>query len=233
MTPFQERLITFGPLAIGLTIAFALTYPTFTESQREHDEVTAKKMEYEGIMARAADRDRLSKIKTTLQSDIDTLRKTIPRAPYLDLLMLDVEHMANESKVDIIGLEAPEKANSNTPETNDVEEIMKARTEAAAVATVTRPSIVVKKEEPKANSNPFGIKQLTRRLYITGDYDNLIAFMHRLEAYQRIISMKNLALAIVSDQDPNSTKNTAAEKAQKLKLNKPVMTFLLNVYYLP
>jgi hypothetical protein len=57
--------------------------------------------------------------------------------------------------------------------------------------------------------------------------------MHRLEAYQRIISMKNLALAIVSDQDPNSTKNTAAEKAQKLKLNKPVMTFLLNVYYLP
>jgi len=232
MTPFQERILTFGPMAIVLTIAVAFTFPAYNESQTEHNEVNAKKLEYEGIMAKAADRDRLSKVRNTLQTDIDTLRKTIPRAPYLDLLMLDVEHMATDSKVDIIGLEAPEKVSSNQPETNDVEEIMKARTEAAAVATAIKPpSTVVKKEEPKAN--PFGIKQLTRRLYITGDYDNLIAFMRRLEAYQRIISMKNLTIAIMSDQDPNSTKTAAGDKAQKLKLNKPVMTFLLNVYYLP
>lgn len=234
MTPFQKRALTFGPLAVGLTLALSLTYPSFTDSQREHEELAAKKQELQTILGRAADRDRLDKIKNNLQADIDALRKTIPKAPYLDLLMLDVEHMAQESKVDIIGLEQQEKQSGNQPESNDLEEIMKARNEAAAMAATTRkiqPPTPVKKEE--AAPNPFGIKQLTRRLYITGDYDNLIAFMRRLEAYQRIIAMKNLTVAIATENDANTTKNAAGERAQKLKLTKPVMTFLLNVYYLP
>lgn len=231
---FRQRVLTFGPIAVGLTIAMSLTYPAYTDWQREHEELNGKKLEYQSVMARAADKDRLDKIKNGLESDIDNLRKAIPRAPYLDLLMLDVEHMASESQVDLIGLETPEKSNTgNKPESDDVEEIMKARTEIGAVAAVTKPASVKKEEPVKAPTNPFGIKQLTRRLFITGDYDNMITFMRKLEAYQRIIAMKNLSIAVTADQEPSSNRSAAGEKAQKLKLTKPVMTFLLNVYYLP
>ncbi|HNG22313.1 MAG TPA: hypothetical protein PLI59_24190, partial [Candidatus Obscuribacter sp.] len=63
-------------------------------------------------------------------------------------------------------------------------------------------------------------------------YNSLIDFMKRMEAYQRVLSVNSLSIALASS--PNGqNKSAAGEKAQKLKLSQPVLSFMLNIYYLP
>ena len=236
MTPFQRNLLAFGPLTLGATILCAMTWPAYLDSEREHADLTTKKKEYQEITLKAAERDRLDNLKRSLEGDINSLRNAVPKAPYLDLLVLDLERMASESKVNILALEQPEKASGNT-ETNDLEELMKPSKGAGqakvlppikpfgAGAAATNGKVV---EAP----NPLGLKQVTKRLFITGEYQDLITFVKHLETYQRVISLKDLSVAIAAS-DNTQSKNAAGERAQKLKSAKPVMSFLLNVYYLP
>jgi Tfp pilus assembly protein PilO len=97
---------------------------------------------------------------------------------------------------------------------------------------LSRPPQPASNAKPAEAPNPLGLKQVTKRLFVTGEYQDLIAFVKHLETYQRVISLKDLSVAIAAS-DNTASKNAAAERAQKLKLTKPVMSFLLNVYYLP
>lgn len=236
MTPFQRNVLTFGPLTLGATILCAMTYPAYLDSEREHTDLAAKKKEYQEITQKMSERDRLDNLKRTLEGDINSLRNSVPKAPYLDLLMLDLERMASESKVNILALEQPEKA-SGPSETNDLEELMKPiKPNQSKVLPQLKPFVAptptASNAKPAEAPNPLGLKQVTKRLFVTGEYQDLIAFVKHLETYQRVISLKDLSVAIAAG-DNTASKNAAAERAQKLKLTKPVMSFLLNVYYLP
>ncbi|CAN5529666.1 hypothetical protein BH11CYA1_BH11CYA1_06050 [soil metagenome] len=236
MTPFQRNLFAFGPLTLGATILCAMTYPAYLDSEREHADLAAKKKECLEITLKSAERDRLDNLKHSLEGDINSLRNAVPKAPYLDLLVLDLERMASESKVNILSLEQPEKASGNS-ETNDLEEMMKPSKAAgqSKILPQVKPFI---SPAPMANGkvveapNPLGLKQVTKRLFVSGEYQDLIAFVKHLETYQRVISLKDLSVAIAAS-DNTQSKNAAGERAQKLKSVKPVMSFLLNVYYLP
>ena len=122
-------------------------------------------------------------------------------------------------------------------ETNDLEELMKPiRPNQSKVLPQLKPFVAptptASNAKPAEAPNPLGLKQVTKRLFVTGEYQDLIAFVKHLETYQRVISLKDLSVAIAAG-DNTASKNAAAERAQKLKLAKPVMSFLLNVYYLP
>ncbi|MFA6209363.1 MAG: hypothetical protein WCT03_03025 [Candidatus Obscuribacterales bacterium] len=236
MTPFQRNVLAFGPLTLGATILCAMTYPAYLDSEREHTDLATKKTEYQEITLKMAERDRLDNLKRSLEGDINSLRNAVPKAPYLDLLVLDLERMASQSKVNILALEQPEKA-SGPNETNDLEELMKPSKTAgqSKILPQIKPFVqptAVNGAKPVEAPNPLGLKQVTKRLFVTGEYQDLIAFVKHLETYQRVISLKDLSVATAAN-DSTASKNAAAERAQKLKLAKPVMSFLLNVYYLP
>jgi Tfp pilus assembly protein PilO len=233
MTPSQRNILVFGPLALGLTVAFALTYPAYLDSEREHGELATKKKEYQEIALKVSERDRLDSLKHALESDINSLRNAVPKAPYVDLLMLDLERMATESKVNILALEQPDK--QNQAESNDLEELMiKGKDKLAKIPPVIRPLAATATGAKAAEApNQLGLKQVTKRLFITGEYKDMIAFVKHLETYQRVLTLKELTVATANASDNPTAKNAAFERAQKLKLNTPVMSFILNVYYLP
>ncbi len=237
MTRFQRNAMVFGSLALGLTVFGALTYPAYLDAEREQTELTTKRREYQTIVVKMAERDRLGNLKRGLESDINSLRNAVPKAPYLDLLMLDLERMAKESNVQILGLEQPAKENG-AAESNDLEDMMLS---GGKTAPAIKPLPVFR--APPGNAakaaeapNPLGLKQISKRLFVSGEYQNIIAFVKHLESYQRVISLKDLSVAIAATDNSASnsaTKTAAGERAQKLKLDRPVMSFLLNVYYLP
>ncbi len=233
MTTFQRNAMVFGPFALGVTVLGALTYPAYLDAEREQAELTTKKKEYQTIVLKMAERDRLGHLKRGLESDINSLRNAVPKAPYLDLLMLDLERMARESKVQILALEQPAKENSPS-ENSDLEDLVtkdgKTPIKPLPVFRPTAGNTTTKAGE--APANPLGLKQVSKRLFVSGEYQDIIAFVKHLEAYQRVISLKDLSVAIAAT-DSTATKNAAGERAQKLKLDRPVMSFLLNVYYLP
>jgi len=244
MTPFQRNLAVFGTLAIALAVLGAMTYPAYTDSDREHNELNAKRKEFQAISLKVNERDRLDSLKRGLEGDINSLRNAVPKAPYVDLLMLDLERMASESNVQILAMELPAKENGKDSSDGDLEDLtakdkegkpmvkpafLHPGTTGSGISTTSSGTGGKPGEAP----NPLGLKQVSKRLFISGDYQNLIAFVKHLETYQRVISLKDLSVAIASGIDSAATKTAAGERAQKLKLDRPVMSFLLNVYYLP
>jgi hypothetical protein len=102
-----------------------MTYPAYLDSEREHTDLAAKKKEYQEITQKMSERDRLDNLKRTLEGDINSLRNSVPKAPYLDLLMLDLERMAGESKVNILALRAARRKRADQAKLDDLEEMLR------------------------------------------------------------------------------------------------------------
>lgn len=231
MNSRTRLIIVLGPLLISLTAAFALVYPTFLEWQAAKEELGKQETELRDLQGKLAEKAGLDSSHKTLEADINGLRNEVPRAPYLDLLMLDLERMANAAGVDIISVEKlEEKSNAAAADGADLETLNSAGVLVKDNKLLDKNKVEKDKKEAAANS--MGVKQITRRLYLTGNYSDLISFMKRLESYQRVLSVKELDVAIAARPDGQS-QSPATQKAQKLKLNQPVLSFLLNVYYLP
>ncbi len=86
------------------------------------------------------------------------------------------------------------------------------------------------KEKPKEVLTPeqeAGLNTLLVECKVTGDYPSFVELMKKLEAYQRVISVNGIGIAL--PEVPDSDK-----KKQKIELNKNLaITFLLTTYYLP
>jgi hypothetical protein len=55
--------------------------------------------------------------------------------------------------------------------------------------------------------------------------------MRKLENYQRVIGINNVSVALPSAD--NELKAQAADKANRLKVTQPMMSFVMTIYYLP
>jgi hypothetical protein len=241
MNERTRLLLVLAPILISGTAAFSMNYPAYLDSQRLHEELKQKEDELKSLQDKLAERASVDQSHKTLESEIQNLRNEIPQAPYLDLLMLDVQRMADAADIDIIAVEKPDERNSGGTETSvdaaDLEVLEAGLNKNQAgkniALNLNKNTNQNKQIEPKAEErNSMGVKQMTRRLYLTGDYGKLIQFMKRLESYQRVLSVNQLSVAMAGGPGLQN-KSPAGERAQKLKLKQPVMSFLLNIYYLP
>lgn len=80
----------------------------------------------------------------------------------------------------------------------------------------------------------YRLKRLIKQVYVSGDYNGMVTLMRRLEGYQRTVGVDEISIAINSKESGESSEHSpASERAQQLGLAKPVMAFLLTLYYLP
>lgn len=241
MNERTRLLLVLAPILISGTAAFSMNYPAYLDSQRLHEELKQKEDELKSLQDKLAERASVDQSHKTLESEIQSLRNEIPKAPYLDLLMLDVQRMADAADIDIIAVEKPDERNSggveNSVDAADLEVLEagmgKNQQNKNLNQSPNQNNSQNKPGEAKTGEgNSIGVKQMTRRLYLTGDYGKLIQFMKRLESYQRVLSVNQLSVAMTGGPGLQN-KSPAGERAQKLKLKQPVMSFLLNIYYLP
>jgi len=236
MTPRNRLLLVALPLLFSTTAAFALTYPAVLDYQREKEELTKQETELADLKGKLVEKNALDNNRRMLQADIDNLRNEVPKAPYLDLLMLDLEKMAEQAQVDIIAVEKPLEVGAAGKVSADMADLetIEAATNKVTAANIAKTMGVAEKPGAKVDppANSLGVKQMTRKLYLTGEYNKLVDFMKHLEAYQRVLAVKNPSIAIASTDGPQ-THSDAGDRAQKMKLKEPVMSFSLNIYYLP
>ncbi|MBA3858102.1 MAG: hypothetical protein C0507_14450 [Cyanobacteria bacterium PR.3.49] len=231
LTRFQYAILA---VLYGLSIAVAamLVYPAITDESAKAVDLAQHRQQKEALDAKLKDRLRVEQEKQTLVSDIASLRNAVPKAANVDLLLIDLERLASQANVDLIGFENPgaEDVKESHKEMAEMLEDLKgkqakpkAKGEKNAPATANKPADV---------GSELGLKQIDKEVYVTGSYASMVQFIRNIEAYERVMGVSHVVIAVPS-KESRGEQDKASDRAKKLKLTQPVMSFLLSVYYLP
>jgi hypothetical protein len=161
-----------------------------------------------------------------LESQISALRNSVPKSPELDLMMIDMEKMCTTCNVGLVAVE--------TPSADILRELQIVADEKAKLNN-PKPAVNAKNKAPVKPTNVVeeaALKNVVKEVYVTGDYAGLVAFMKMLESYQRIVGVSQVVVAVKSE-DSEGLRNASVERAERLKLKQPLLSFLLTLYYLP
>ena len=230
LTRFQYAAlaIVYGLAAVVLGL---LVYPCITEESAKLVDLAQHRQQKEQLDLKLKDKQRIEREKQTLVSDIASLRNAVPKTPNLDLLLIDLEKLAVQANVDMIGVETPtsEDLKASQKEMGEMLEDIKGGPQKPKVKEV-KPTPVAAK--PADVGSELGLKQIDREVYITGNYASMVQFIRNIEAYERVMGVSHVVIVQPSKEAKGET-DKASDRAKKLKLNQPVMCFLLSVYYLP
>jgi len=231
MTVRTKLLLCVMMFVIVFAIVCSAIYPAYNELQLRSNDLKDKRQENQRYVSKLAARSKAELEQRNLENQILELRKAVPKEPELDLVMLDLENMSKDSNVDLVGVENidPEllarmqTAEKTKPDNNVINPFKPLAQPFAHLAG--KPD--QKKDTAIAEQSAF--KQLTKQVYVTGDYDGFVKMMHKMETYQRVIGFNNILISVPSKE----VRDASAAKAEKLKLKQPLMSFLMTIYYLP
>jgi Tfp pilus assembly protein PilO len=235
-TQYKIAVASIPFLLAGLVLS-SMTYPKYLEDKDKTSELTQKDEQYKQLQLKLQQRVKAESDKKTLETDIETLRGAVPKSPELDLMMIDLEKMCVNSNVHLIAVETPsqELMRQISTSEDEIKELIGEREGKIGLGTATlqksgtTPGAKVEAPPPES-----GLKRLIKQVYVSGDYNGMVGLMKRLESYQRTVGVEEISIAIKTSAGGESNEHSAAsERAQKLGLSKPVMAFLLTLYYLP
>ncbi len=233
MKKTSRIVIAYIPYIFAGAFLFTAVYPIMVEDQSKRTELTHQQNDLQKLKAKLGDRNKVLNEQAHLESDITTLRAAVPKQPDLDILMLDLEKLSKQSGVDLIAMEPPEQKALKELKASEAE--MKSMHEDSdgklSMGSKTLKKATQAPGKADLEPAPAGLKQVVRQVYLTGSYEGIIQFMARLEHYQRVLRVAQVGVSQPSDE--GGANNPAGERAKKLKLHQPVISFIMTVYYLP
>ncbi len=230
--------ISVIPFLLAAAVLSGLTYPKILVDKEKSAELSQKDQQYQQLLAKLQQRVKAEQEKKTLETDIETLRGAVPKSPELDLAMIDLEKMCSDSSIHLLAVETPTQESMHKIATSEdeIKELIGEGKVGLGTRTLQQSTTPATTNGGKAETGAAdsGLKRLIKQVYVTGDYNGMVGLMKRLEGYQRTVGVEEISIAISTKGSSDNTEHTpASERAQKLGLSKPVMAFLLTLYYLP
>jgi Tfp pilus assembly protein PilO len=231
-----KLLLCIGLFVGALLLAYFDVYPTFVEDQAKSEDLKQRQASND-VLVKQLQKKHLAEVeKTRLETDIQLLHGAVPKSPELDLLVLDLEKICNSCDLDLVGVENPEPEVLKQLHASE-EQMQSLIKENGSKLTLGSRSLIkpdnknasLKKTDD--NDKQPALKQLPKTVFVTGSYENFVKLMRKLENYQRVIGIKNVSIAMAGQT--TDIKAPAFDKANKLKVTQPMMSFLMIVYYLP
>lgn len=242
MHPAARMLICALPYLVTVYLLLSVVQPALHEATQKGDELKQLTTQYDEIKGKLVEKEKLQEQQLLLTRDIRKLRSAVPQEPQMDILVLDLERIADISNCDLIGVELPEPNRKDKNSRGIMDSLMEeieGRLPIRPAKTPTPTPQLPKPPgapgtEPPDQNQPAGLENVVKRVYVSGSYPELIAFLKGLEGYQRVVGVRDLIIALPENAEREVTNKTvAAEKAGKYPMDQPVMTFLMSVYYLP
>lgn len=241
MHPAARMLICALPYLVTVYLLLSIVQPTLHDATQKGDELKQLTTQYDEIKGKLVEKEKLQEQQLLLTRDIRKLRSAVPQEPQMDILVLDLERIADISGCDLLGVELPEVNRKDKNSRGIMDSIMEEiegrlpiRPVAKAPAPTPPKALPPPGAEPPDQNQPAGLEHVVKRVYVSGSYPELVAFLKGLEGYQRVVGVRDLIIALPEDDSREVTNKTvAAEKAKKYPMDQPVMTFLMSVYYLP
>ena len=234
-THYKIAISAIPFLLAGLVLS-ALTYPNFLEDQEKSRELSVKEEQYKQLQVKLQQRIKAEQEKKILETDIETLRGAVPKSPELDLMLIDLEKMCEDSKIILLSVETPtqESMRQISSSEDEIKELIGERDGKIGLGTkALQKSGTTAGAKVEESPTDTGLKRLIKQVYVSGDYNGMVGLMKRLESYQRTVAVEEISIAIKSPAGNEGERTPASEHAQKLGLSKPVMAFLMTLYYLP
>lgn len=243
MSNSTQMIIAGLPYVITLFLLLGYISPSLDSANRTKAELTTLTNELDRLAKKVAEKEVLLEQKRVLDKDILRMRSAVPPAPEMDILLMDIERLSDETGTDLIAVEPlsnskKEKGGGENLMDSIMAEVGGRITPPGTTATTApprqkAPALPLGKPEEKLEENPLGIRHIDRRVFVSGTYSQLVSFLKKLEAYQRIVGVSNLVIALPENSERETIKTLASEKGRSLDLSQPVMTFMMSVYYLP
>lgn len=227
------------PILGAILIGSSLIQPAMEEAGLKSTELESVKQEYDILEIKLTQKHKLLAKRKQIHSEIAQLRTYVPDKPDLDLLIIDLEKICSTNQVSLLGIEEYEESKANQKKENLMASLVN---EVGGKMPLAKPQILsrAKKKNNQVSAknkteekDPLGLKHITRRIYISGDYSGLTGVLRNLESYQRIVGIRDLTIALPEEQGKETQKTLASKRGKELGLKKPVMTFLLHIYFLP
>jgi Tfp pilus assembly protein PilO len=234
----MQIIICALPYVLTIFLMVIYVQPAWDMSSRTNSELLTLTSEFNRLEQKVREKEVLIRQRNELDRDIQRMRAAVPAKPDMDILLIDMEQLSTESGTDLIAIE-PATDDKKGKGENFMDSIIaevggKLTPPANKPNTPAKPQQPnVKKQDEPSDQNVLGIKHIERRVYVSGSYSELMTFLKRLEAYQRIVGIRNLIVAMPESNEREMLKTMASEKGRNLDLNQPVMTFLMSIYYLP
>ncbi|MDX2108414.1 MAG: hypothetical protein SFY67_18620 [Candidatus Melainabacteria bacterium] len=234
MSKWTRLLIAASPL-IGAFLIASQIQPLYAEIELLKTDVQNKKQDYSRLEHSLIEKGLLEKKSRTLQEDLAKMKKNLPATDQIDVVLFDMEKMAHETEINLLSVELTDekKKTSDKDSINAVFEEMGKKLPVAQLPNLPGAKATAKTADAKTADaiTDIGLRHTSKRVYLTGNYPELVAFLKKMEDYERVINISDLTLATsaASAQD----KSVAIDKVKKFAGDKPVMTFIMNVYYMP
>lgn len=232
--PLKVLLCLTPYILAGVLIYFGL-YPAFTESFSKASELDTQKSEAEQLRQKLKDKFKAEADRQSLEEQVRLLRSAVPKKPELDLLILDLERLCGQSGLDLVAIEVPESEAIRKLKASE-EEVKDVLAQGEGKLTLGSKTLLkAQKKSLKESTHDEGetmLKQLVKQVYVTGNYGYIVDFMRKLEAHERVLGVSQMTVALPQESNEGE-RDPASERAKKLDLKQPMLSFLLTLYYLP
>jgi len=243
MTRSTQIILAVLPYALTVALLLTMVQPKLTESGQLGEQIKTRTAQLNQLKTKIKAREKLLATQKQLSAELAELRQALPREPEVDLLLLDMEKMNENAGSDFVGLELPEENFKKKGSANFVDSLIAEVEDRIPEGPMKDKAKLVKKPPPKPKQKPdgnkdekeneLGLKRLIRRVFVSGKYESLNLFLKQMKAYKRVVGVKELIVAQPADEDKEVIKTLASDKGKELDLSKPIMTFLMEIYYLP
>ncbi len=233
MSRWTKILMAASPF-IGAFLLAAQIQPLFAEIELLKVDVQNKKADYSRLEHSLIEKGLLEKKSRTLQEDLAKMKKNLPATDQIDVVLFDMDKMAHETGINLLSLElADEKKKTGDKDSIDAvfEEMGKKLPVAQLPLPGAKPAVKTADAKTADAITDIGLRHTSKRVFLTGDYPELVSFLKKMEDYERVINISDLALATSASNSQD--KSVSIEKVKKFAGDKPVMTFIMNVYYMP
>lgn len=250
MSRDMQIFLCVVPYLFAVVIGIAYLPQALQENERLVGELANLKGEYQRLADKLKEKEQLLGEQKKLDKEIQKVRAAVPSTAEMDILLMDLEKLSNQAGTDLIAVEQPTMEKSKEKKGTLMDSILaemgggkslagegsaqkQAQKPANQTAALTTPQKPDANKQAQTENDALGIQNIQRRVFVSGSYHQLVDFIKKLESYQRIVGIQDLIVAAPPDKEMEANKTVASDKAQSLELKRPVMTFVMNVYYLP
>lgn len=233
MSKWTKLLIAASPL-LGAFFIAAQIQPLFAEIELLKTDIQNKKQDYSRLEHSLIEKGLLEKKSRTLQEDLAKMKKNLPATDQIDVVLFDMDKMAHETGINLLSIEVADQQ-KKTGNKDSIDAVFEEMGKKLPVAQLPLPG---NKPQPKSADakaaetvSDIGLRHTSKRVYLTGNYPELVAFLKKMEDYERVINISDLTLATSTSNSQD--KSVGIEKVKKFAGDKPIMTFIMNVYYMP
>ncbi len=188
-----KALIVLLPFIIAGYVGFSMLQPAMEEASTKDTSLTEKRTEKENLDGKMANSAKVGQRQVELNAAIEKLRSSVPKAPDIDLLAIDLERMCKDAGMNMVALNASKAENSGGSSSSaGSSSYLKSKQDKlknALKGNVATPGAAAAAEAAEPEPE---LDQISKQFIVTGDYNGLQKLVNELESYQRVVRIDDI-----------------------------------------